>query len=536
VSRAPTRSPGKGGGGTRSFNRRQKLERERAARRRTRQTRVRKPSGFGDIRAQLRRVPRVAWICALIAVLNAAAWSVITPPFQGRDEVDHFAYVARLAETGKQPHRIPGAPYTYSRQEQTVMQGLRYYQVRFSPYEPSLTSKAEQATLNADAAAHESMTNSPQAGGASTAPPLFYALQTIPYALGGSNLLVKLQLMRLLDALLAGITALLCYFFLRLTVPKVPWAATVGTICIALQPTFAFVSGSVNPDALLYPLSAAVLLMLALGFRRKLSTPMAVGLGAVIAAGLLTYYSFIGVALGAVAALAILAVRDLRRGGERIDAIFAPAIAAGIGLSPGFIYIASNISKGHPAFGAVNGTTSELNSGSLGHEIAYAWQLFLPRLPGMAHFFEGITTWREIWFDRSVGLYGWMDTMFPTWVENVALLLAIGTAVLCISEILARRDELRARRAEIASYVVVFLAVIAMLGIASYKGDVIEHEIALGEPRYLLVMLPFLGAAIALAVRGAGRRWVPVLGAAMIVLFLGHDLFSQLQVIARYYG
>jgi hypothetical protein len=29
---------------------------------------------------------------------------------------------------------------------------------------------------------------------------------------------------------------------------------------------------------------------------------------------------------------------------------------------------------------------------------------------------------------------------------------------------------------------------------------------------------------------------VPVIGAAMIVLFLGHDIFSQLQVIARYYG
>jgi hypothetical protein len=39
-----------------------------------------------------------------------------------------------------------------------------------------------------------------------------------------------------------------------------------------------------------------------------------------------------------------------------------------------------------------------------------------------------------------------------------------------------------------------------------------------------------------LAVRGAGRRWSPIAGVLLIVLFLSHDIFSQLQVIARYYG
>lgn len=31
-------------------------------------------------------------------------------------------------------------------------------------------------------------------------------------------------------------------------------------------------------------------------------------------------------------------------------------------------------------------------------------------------------------------------------------------------------------------------------------------------------------------------RWISVAGAAMIVLFLEHDVFGQLQVIVRYYG
>jgi hypothetical protein len=75
-----------------------------------------------------------------------------------------------------------------------------------------------------------------------------------------------------------------------------------------------------------------------------------------------------------------------------------------------------------------------------------------------------------------------------------------------------------------------------MIGASSYLSDVVQHQHAFGEPRYLLPLLPLLGATIALAVRGAGRRWAPVTGAALVILFLGHDIFSQLQVIARYYG
>ncbi len=45
-----------------------------------------------------------------------------------------------------------------------------------------------------------------------------------------------------------------------------------------------------------------------------------------------------------------------------------------------------------------------------------------------------------------------------------------------------------------------------------------------------------LAAALALAARGAGRRWGPAVGAVIVVLFLAHDIFSQLLVLGRYYG
>jgi hypothetical protein len=529
MSRTPVQRPQPARkSGSRSFERRQQRAQRSTARRETLRRHVRRPT---DLRAQLRRIPKTAWICALVAVLNATAWSIITPPFQGRDEVDHYAYVEQLAETDTLPHRGEGG-YQYSPEEGLVMEGLRYGEVRFAPYMHSVTTDAEQSRLIKDVDAGLAKTGPGEAGGASTEPPLFYVIQTIPYALGGGNMLVQLQLMRLLDALFGGLTALLVFYFVRITVPAVPWAAKVAAICAALQPTFAFVTGSMNPDALVFPLCAATFVCLALAFRRQLTRGLAILLGAIFVAGLVTYDSFIAVAVGGFAGLVILGIRDARAKGRR--ALINPGIALGIGAAPIVIdFIAHKVSGGS-AFGHSIG--SALSTESLFNRLSYVWQLFLPRLPGMPHYFAGLTTWRDVWFDRSVGLYGWMDTMFPSWVDNVALVLAGIVFLLLLRALVTLRSEIKARLPELAAYTLILLAVLGELGLASYSSDVIEKELAYGEPRYLLVALPLFAAAIALAIRGAGKRWMTVAGVAMVVLFLGHDLFSQLQVIARYYG
>lgn len=529
--------------GARARERRRSFEREHPRRRPSTQARseprldvraaLRAMSRAG--RATLRAVPRAAWICAAIALLNAVAWSLITPPFQGRDEVDHFAYVAQLAETGRLPRAQEG-PLSYSPQETVVMEGLRYGEVRFTPYMPSLATVAEQRTLMKDVDAGGSFVGSEEAGGASSEPPFFYALQTIPYALGGDDVLTKLQFMRLLDALLGGLTALLVFLFLREVMPGMPWAATVGAICAALAPQFAFVSGSLNPDALIYTISAAVFLCLARGFRRRLTRRLAIVLGALVAAGLVTYFSFIGVAAGAFAALIVLAVREFRARRVGREAFVWVGIAFAIGLAPAIVYALRNVLLSRPTLGAVSTTGDTVSFGSLFKELSYIWELYLPRLPGMTHYFAGISTWREVWFDRSVGLYGWMDTMFPTWVDNVALAIAIPIALLALRAIYLERRALRARLPELVSYAAIVVGVLVTIGVASYSSDEVAREGSFGEPRYLLPLLPLLAAILALAARGAGRRWMPVAGAALVVLFLGHDLFSQLQVIARYYG
>ncbi len=479
----------------------------------------------------LRRVPTAAWVCALVAFLNASAWALIVPPFQGKDENAHFAYVEQLAENGTLP--TSGAE-NFPAQEALVMQGLHAPQVSFSPQVPAISSLAEQRTLTKDVHSAASTEGTGSAGIATAEPPLYYALQIIPYELGSGNILVQLQLMRLVGALLGALTALLTLLFLREVLPGALWAATIGGLCMALQPLFAFMSGSVNPDSMLYTVAAGVFLCLARALRRGLSRRLAITLGILIVLGFATKLNFVGLAFGVFVGLGVIAVRAVRTGGRR--GLVAPAIAAGIGISPPLLYELAKVLAGDPAAGLAATFVNALAPNSLFHEFSYMWQLYLPRLPGMPHYFNGLPTFKDIWFDRSVGLYGWMDTLFPNWVDNIALIPTAIVALLCVRGLAMYRHALRARLPELGIYATISLGVLAMVAASSYLSDVVGHELAFGEPRYLLPMLPLMGAVVALAVCGAGRRWAPVVGAAMIILFLGHDVVSQLQVIARYYG
>jgi hypothetical protein len=480
----------------------------------------------------VRRVPKAAWICAAIALLNAGAWSLIVPPFQGKDEADHFGYIVDLVENHKLPENGQ-EDGVYSPQESLVLEGLHYPEMVHSPQTPAISSLAEQRALTRDLNAHASTLGSGEAGIATSEPPLYYAIEAIPYLIAKGNVLAQLQLMRLVGALFAAITALCTFLFLREILPRAPWAATVGALCVALQPLFAFMSGSVNPDSMLIAVAAAVFLFLARALRRGLTPRRAVVLGVLIAIGFLTKLNFIGFAFGVYVGLLLLGVREARSSGRR--ALIAPVIAAAIGVLPVLAYAARNALYSHPTLGIVSGNVTVAESRSLWNAASYIWELYLPRLPGMPRYFAGMHTYKDIWFDRSVGLYGWMDTMFPPWVTNVALVPAAAIVLLFAAGMFASRDALRRRLPELLVYAAIALGVLVMIGASSYL-SISSKEIAFGEPRYLLPLLPLVGAAITLAVRGVGRRWAPVVGAALVIVFFGHDLFSQLQVIARYYG
>ena len=490
------------------------------------------PTRLARLCHELSRVPTAAWVCALVACLNATSWSFITPPFQVPDEPSHFAYVKQLAETGTLP---TSSKENFSLEELHVLDALGYGRIRQSPGHPAIFSQAQQEqldeTLQADKRIRE--TGSPAAGVATSEPPLYYALESIPYDLGSSGtLLDRLQLMRLLSSMMAGLTALFTFLFVREALPRVRWTSTVGALAVAFSPLFAFTSGGVTPDAMLFAVSAALFYCLARAFRRGLTTPSAIAMGTVIVVGLLTKLNFVGLLPGAFLALAIVAVRGKRRDGWR--ALRAPAIAATLGGVPLVAFLLENALSDRATFGIAADTLRAMHGSALA-VANYVWQLYLPRLPGTHNDFPGLFTPVQVWFDGYVGRFGWLDTFFPSWVYTAALVAAAAIAGLLARTLIASRAALRSRLAELAVYAIMTAGVLILVGTDSYRLFPIQLA-GYGQARYLLPLLPLLAAVLALAARAGGRRWGPVTGVLIVVAFLAHDLFSQLQVVARYYS
>ncbi len=517
------------------------------------------PPASARLLAALRRIPTTAWICALIACLNAICWSIVSPPFQVVDESAHYAYVQRLAETGRLPS---SAGENYPPAEERAIYDLHNAAVLEHPSRDTISTEAEQRKLERDLSVPEQRTGNGDAGVAASQPPLYYALETIPYDLEtGGTVLDRLALMRLLSALMAGLTALFAYLFLREALPAAAWAWTVGGLGVALEPLLGVMSGSVNPDALLFAVCAALFYLLARGFRRGLTPRLAIALGAVLAIGFLTKLTFLGLLPGALFGLLALCAREARRAGRNGDrlgrhslrshpqigqrhrgvspgfgrpaALRCLGLGLGVAATPVLLYILVNLLSSRPAVGVLGNAISLSGRGSLLHELSYIWQFYLPRLPGQTPYFHGFLTTRVYWFRGLVGIYGWLDAAFPNWVYKVALIPTGAIAVLFARALVVSRGALRSRLVEALVYAAMGLGVLLIVG----SDDYINKEPGeFAEPRYLLPLLVLWGAVLALAARGAGRRWGPVAGTLLVTLVMAQNLFGQLLDISRYYG
>jgi 4-amino-4-deoxy-L-arabinose transferase-like glycosyltransferase len=484
-------------------------------------------------RRAVRRVPLALWI-ALVATLNAACWSFVTPPFQVSDEPSHFAYVKQLAETGRAPSSSLGP---FSEEESIVLAGVRFLQVGGEPGFPTIATQAEQRELEGElaSAARLPRDGSENASVATSEPPLYYAVEAIPYLIAShENLLERLQLMRLVSALMAGLTALFVFLFVREALPGEPWAWTTGGLAVGLLPLLGSMSGAVNPDSMLYAVSAALFFCLARAFRRGLSRRLAVAIGVVCAIGLLTKLNFVGLVPGALAGVVILSLRVART--SRLEAVIRLALACAIAASPILFSLATGVLADHDALHGITESVSGIAPhGSLLAKLEYAWELYLPKLPGMANDFPSVFTPVQLWFNGFVGLYGWGDTPFPGWVYDLALLPAGIVVCLAVRALAGQRKALRGRASELCVYLLIVGGVMAMVAASSY-GVFPTRDAEYAHVRYLFPLLAPLGLVFVLAARGAGRRWGPAVGVLIVLLVLAQDVFSQLLVISHYYG
>jgi 4-amino-4-deoxy-L-arabinose transferase-like glycosyltransferase len=496
-------------------------------------------AGIGTVREALRRVPRAGRVCFVIAFVNAAIWGIVVPPFQVPDELAHFAYAQYLAETGRLPPHGRGAEY--SPQENTALEHLFFFSEHGHRNMRGLLTSAEDRGLRVALAKDPSPVGQGGSTSATSQPPLYYALEAVPYWLSPSqDILVRLALMRLLSALMAAGTVLAVFLFLRELLPGHPWSWTVGALGVAFQPTFDDIAAGVQGDNLLFLVAALSFLILLRSFRRGLTTRRAVAIGMITAAGVLAKLAFIALVPGIAIALLILTWRALPDG--RRAALARLATTVGVVAVPFGLYALLNVvlwHRGGPLAGGIAGVTnSRLPAGhavTLDQTLNYTWQLYLPR-PWFLHpsYFSGYPLWHT-WFDGSVGRFGYFEYGFPGWVYTDGRYLVYGLVGLAVAGVIQVRHRIRPM---LPIFICFGVMAIGLLGAIGYAG--IRYRLSSGyqfeQARYLFPLLALYGVFLALAARGAGRRWGPAVGAALVLLAMAHGLFAETLTISRYYG
>ena len=95
--------------------------------------------------------------------------------------------------------------------------------------------------------------------------------------------------------------------------------------------------------------------------------------------------------------------------------------------------------------------------------------------------------------------------------------------------------RVRPRVGDLAVCALAVLGVMALLSIVGYRYE-LKFETYFQSPRYLFALLPLGAAVVAVAARGAGRRFGPAFGAGLVMIVIALSVFAQLATLERYYG
>jgi 4-amino-4-deoxy-L-arabinose transferase-like glycosyltransferase len=489
-----------------------------------------------------RRGTRIAAVTvALSAFLNAVVWSTVMPAFNAPDEAAHYAYVESLGEHHRLPYTDPTAPGgSYSAEALLAIELTALHVTQHPEIKPPWTSLEQADWARANATARKDRPD--LVGGGYTAAraysPFYYVLALPAYvAAKGSDVFTRLGAMRLVSALLAGLTALAAFLFVRELFPTRIWAAALGGLAVAFQPMFAQMGGAVNNDVLLFLMATLELYVLARIWRRGMSLGDAVAAGAVLGLGILakpTMLAFVPV-VGAM--FLYVLVRDRWRPGTI-------AVWLGAALIPFVLLVAVN----YGVFGAAGGlgsssasTTPEAGTPHLPEFLSYLWQWYLPRLPFMYADF-----WSRTYLHVSFPLYdlffkgfwadfGHLEIDFPGWVYGILIACSIAVLALIVLAAIRARPP---RRDVLAAGLLLGVLPVAMtallVNVRAYL-TLIESNEPFAQGRYLLQTIGVLGAALAAAAVGLGDKRGRALAVVMVVSLAAFNAFSLGLVLVRFY-
>ncbi len=454
------------------------------------------------------------WLVAAVA-LCGTAWALLVPAWQVPDEDAHFAYVQTLVELGRRP-ADDGRSAEKSTEQYLAEQASGFLDsVQRLEERPEWSPAAErrwrarERTLSR--AARE------DGGGALSSrgnPPGYYLYAMVPYlAARRGTVLDRLYLMRLFSVPLTMLFAVSGWLLAGELLGRDRCAQLAAGALCGLAPMAGFIGGGVTPDALLFPLWGFALWLSMRVLRRRARMVDLAFLAAVLLAALAVKPVSAALLPGVVWAMG---AGLWRRSGR--PPVSARSVAAVVGALAFSASVAAAL----------------LVPGGPRRFASYLWQFYSPVDAG-AQPVRQLPAWplRDIWWEGTVGAFGWLEVRFPGWVyaavAAVAALVVVGAGRALIAA--------GPRRHAATSLALALPALTLLAGLhLTEEWLLVEQGEGFSQGRYLLPLLPLAGLALGASIRAcrSDRRGI-ALGAALGVLS-ATQLASLAIVTARFYA
>jgi hypothetical protein len=457
--------------------------------------------------ARVRDVPRPLAALLAVAAIQVVAWALVMPPFQAPDEMAHFAYVQHLAETGEAPEQTGGSGANVSSEQAEAIRWENVHAlVGVLAMRPAWTEaeerrwRAVEASLSDQASANG---DGPNPVGQN--PPLYYALETLPYHLApGGSFFNRFYLTRLGSATFY-VAAVAFMWLIASELFRQLWPRTLATAIVALHPKLAMLGASVNADILLVLAWTAFIYVGLRIIRHGPSVKRLVGAGTATAISVLTHGRGLAI-LGAL--LVLLGIAYLQwRPAPRL-ALRGAALSlgiAGLGLAVVALFT-SGVSGGGAIYGGEIGRIGE-KTFNVGELLSYVWQFYLPKLQFMQPSI-GVAGYgfSEVYIQSFYGQFASLEVEYPRFaidllqVATLLLLFALYTVAVTRLEALKRNWPI------IGFLVLTGLSLLALLHVTAYNSMLINPADPLFTGRYLLPLVSILAIGVTVVVMALPRR------------------------------
>ncbi len=492
-------------------------------------------------------VCRTARWLFVIAALNFCCWALITPVFQGPDEVDHFAYVQSLVERGEGPSQAPTSslPRWSGAENQALERTDFFTDHQVGDTRAPWLASAQTAYYTEVA---KTKPRRDDGGGYSTSAahgPAYYLALSPAYLLTReSSLFSQVTLMRFTSALIGALVVLFTYLLGRELAPGRPYLAVLAALLVAYEPMYGFISGIVNNDVGVNAAAAALELLLIRMLRRGMTIPWGIVTGVVLVA--LPAVKGTGLSLYPVAALVFIATLWRHHSRSDLPAWVALAVGA-VAMTEVSTYLLGTF---QPVSAATGSGAISSNAGAVSEALhhlpsylSYLWQALLPRLPFMTRYFplpthSGFVLFNDpgfmIFVERGWAAFGWYDVFFPHKVYVlicVVMLLSVPLGLWA-----ARREWSWVRRNKLELLALLAMPVAVIMGFEAAYFTTSPRALIAEFGRYAFPGIGPVAILVAGALHAFGRRWMLTAGVVLAVAVLALSYASQLLTLTSFYA